>query len=323
MIAEAGCSMADHFFIVDFPQENLVMALAVLVQFQFSGHLVRQFAENADPFSLAENIGGNSRMQPRYILGTLHGERQSESFSQSFNAPFHGKEVFTVSEDAQPQMQPFLRQLLRLCRMINIAQFKDPAFRVPSLDVLNDDLQHARRQQGPHNAQFLCDRIHQADHLTFRSVGSNPQLVQIFIGIKRQGGDFTVSLGTHGPLDLVPAQLLRCLPAACDSSSRQESRSHMVISVLPDNFLSKVRFPDLNILPVPGSSYMQEIPVLFDFELEASQNPQDLLRRYLNAENGVDSADSRRKTLPFPRSAGTFVKSTGGYLAAFQLLDQV
>ena len=315
--------MAYHLLIINLAQEDLVVGLGVLVQFQLAGHLVGQFAEAADSLALAQNIGCHPRMQVRHILCPLHIKGQAQRFRERLNGSLHREEVFLIAEGGKSQMHALVRRLPVLPGKIDAAEFEDPALIVAFLEVLHHDVHQTRSQQRPHDGKVYGNRVPDPQHIALRCIRGNPQEVQIAVRIEGQRADLMVALPAHDPADPLPALPGRRFPAVGNRGGLQEGRGHMVIAVFADDFLRQVRLADFNVFAVPGRGHVQRIAVPFHVKVQVLQNPEHFFRGNLDAEDRIDPLQARGEVLSFPRRPRAAVKGAGGDLAAAQFLDQV
>ena len=97
----------------------------------------------------------------------------------------------------------------------------------------------------------------------------------------------------------------------------------MVITVLTDDFLRKIRLANLDILSVARCCDSHDIAVALNLEAESAENVENILCRDLDAEDLVDAAQCCGKFLSFLRCSRIHIECARCDLAAAEFLDQV
>ena len=176
--------MAHHQLIVNLAQEDLVVGLGVLMQFQFPGHFVGQFTEAADPLAFAQDIGGDPRMQVRHILSPFHLKGQTQRFRKRFHGALHREEILLITESGKAQMRTLVRHFPFFAGDVDVTKFENPAFVVAFFEVFHHDVHQARNQQRPHNGEIDGNRVFDPQHIALRCVRGNPQKVQVAVRVE-------------------------------------------------------------------------------------------------------------------------------------------
>ena len=104
-----------------------------------------------------------------------------------------------------------MQRVWRSCGMLVEGQFlgqidrchlEQTALGVALLEVVHDDVQHGRGQQGAHDGQILADGVQDADGLAGFIIGRDVQHIQLGVGVEGQRGGLIEALRGQQTLGL-------------------------------------------------------------------------------------------------------------------------
>ena len=312
---------------VDLAQIDVQVGAAVLGQLELACHIISQLAKDTDALALAQDISGNTGVQPGNVRRALDGQLDAERSAEALDSTLDCEEVLLTAPGSKAQMQTLLGQFGdgQLLRDVDVGHLEQAALGVALAQVVDDDIQQGRCQQRAHDGQMGGNGVQDTDDLALRRVSGNVQHVEVSVGVKGQRLGLVEALGTHGALGLGLRFLLGGQAAGGDGGSLQEGGDDVFIAVLADDLLGQVGLTDLDVLTPAGRDDLHRVAVGFEFDLElqAVQDVQNHIGGHSDAEDGIDAADLGRETLALTRGTGRTVKMGGGDLAAAQLLNQV
>ena len=206
---------------------------------------------------------------------------------------------------------------------IDRCHLKQAALIVAFFQVVHDDIQHGRREQGAHDGEVLADGVEDADSLTGSIILRNVEHIQLRVGVECQGGRLIEALGSQQALGLELLLLLVVQAAVGNRSGVQECGHNVVVAILTDDLFRQIG-EAVHVLTVQRC---RDVPAAIRLHIHRKlQTPENIdhgLVRDGDAQHAADLGRSGDDVLPLNGTAIGQVKFQRGDIAAVQLLDQV
>ena len=164
---------------VDLAQIDVQVGAAVLGQLELACYIISQLAKDTDALALAQDISGNTGVQPANVRRALDGQLDAERSAEALDSTLDCEEVLLTAPGSKAQMQTFLGQFGdgQLLRDVDVGHLEQTTLGVALAQVVDDDIQQGRCQQRAHDGQMGGNGVQDTDDLALRRVGGNVQHV--------------------------------------------------------------------------------------------------------------------------------------------------
>ena len=141
-------------------QIDVLAVLLVLCDLQLAIDFIGELTEHAQTLAVAVDSGADAGVQPRGGLA-LVGEGQVKACGQRLHCTLDGEEVLLGAKGTNAEGLTFMGMLTdgQLLGQIDGSHLEQAALGIALLEVVHDDIQHGRGQQGAHDGQVLADGI--------------------------------------------------------------------------------------------------------------------------------------------------------------------
>ena len=93
---------------VDLAQIDVQVGAAVLGQLELACHIISQLAKDTDALALAQDISGNTGVQPGNVRRALDGQLDAERSAEALDSTLDCEEVLLTAPGSKAQMQTLL-----------------------------------------------------------------------------------------------------------------------------------------------------------------------------------------------------------------------
>ena len=324
LIAQLAVHAAHQCLVVQLTEVDVLAVLLFLRDLQLAVDLIGELAEDAQTLAAAVDSGADAGVQPGRSLA-LVGEVQTETGCQCLHGALDGEEVLFRAEGTDAEGLALVRMLAegQFLGQIDRCHLEQTALGVALLQVVHDDVQHRRGEQGTHDGEVLADGVQDADGLAGSIIGGDVQHVQLSVGVEGQRGCLIEALCRQQALGLELLLLVVVQTAVGDGSGVQEGGHDVVVAVLTDDLLGQVG-EALYVLAVQrGGNIPAAVGLHVHGELQTLQDVDHGLVRHRDTQHTADLGGGGHDVPALQRAAIGQVVFQRGDVAAVQLLDQV